>query len=65
MLLFVDYIGTKQIIAPALNAHVGGPSKLYEGSRAQIKGAIDALVSAQLRTATSAKISSHSICSAH
>jgi len=44
MLLFVDYIGTKQIIAPALNAHVGGPSKLYEGSRAQIKGAIDALV---------------------
>jgi hypothetical protein len=26
MLLFVDYIATKQIIAPAL---VGGPSKLY------------------------------------
>jgi AcrR family transcriptional regulator len=44
MLLFVDYIATKQIIASALNAYVGGPSKLYEGSRAQIKGAIDALV---------------------
>jgi AcrR family transcriptional regulator len=44
MLLFVDYIATKQIIASALNAHVGGPSKLYEGSRAQIQGAIDALV---------------------
>jgi AcrR family transcriptional regulator len=44
MLLFVDYIATKQIIAPALNAYVGGPSKLYEASRAQIKGAIDALV---------------------
>ena len=44
MLLFVDYIATKQIIAPALNAHVGGPTKLYEGSRAQIQGAIDALV---------------------
>src|SRR6202047_5085768 len=44
MLLFVDYIATKQIIAPALNAYVGGPSKLYEGSRAQIQGAIDALV---------------------
>jgi hypothetical protein len=29
---------------PALNAYVGGPSKLYEGSRAQIQGAIDALV---------------------
>ena len=44
MLLFVDYIATKQIIAPALNAYVGGPSKLYEGSRAQIQGAINALV---------------------
>src|SRR5258707_2676223 len=44
MLLFVDYIATKQIIAPALNAYLGGPSKLYEGSRAQIQGAIDALV---------------------
>jgi len=44
MLLFVDYIATKQIIAPALNAYVRGPSKLYEGSRAQIQGAIDALV---------------------
>jgi AcrR family transcriptional regulator len=45
MLLFVDYIAAKQIIAPALNSVVGGPSKLYEGSRGQIKRAIDALVS--------------------
>ena len=44
MLLFVDYIAAKQIIAPALNTFVGGPSKLYEGSRAQIQGAINALV---------------------
>jgi AcrR family transcriptional regulator len=44
MLLFVDYIATKQIIGPALNSLVGGPSKLYEGSRTQIKGAIDSLV---------------------
>jgi AcrR family transcriptional regulator len=44
MTLFVDYIATKQIIAPALNTLVGGPSKLYEGSRAQIGGAIHALV---------------------
>src|SRR6202522_1702292 len=43
MLLFVDYIATKQIIAPALNTLVGGPSKLYEGSRAQVQGAIEAL----------------------
>jgi len=44
MLLFVDYIAAKQIIAPALNTLVGGPSKLFEGSRNQIQGAIDALV---------------------
>jgi AcrR family transcriptional regulator len=44
MLLFVDYIATKQIIAPALNTLVGGPSKLYEGSRAQVQGAITSLV---------------------
>ena len=44
MLLFVDYIATKQIIAPALNTLVGGKSNLYERSRAPISGAIDALV---------------------
>lgn len=44
MLLFVDHIAAKQIIAPALNTVVGGPSKLYAGSRSQIRGAIDALV---------------------
>ncbi len=44
MLLFVDYIAAKQIIAPALNTIVGGPSKVYEASRAQITGAIQALV---------------------
>jgi AcrR family transcriptional regulator len=44
MLLFVDHIAAKQIIAPALNTFVGGPSKLYEASRAQITGAIHALV---------------------
>jgi AcrR family transcriptional regulator len=44
MLLFVDYIAAKQLIAPALNTLVGGTSKLYEGSRAQVSGAIEALV---------------------
>jgi AcrR family transcriptional regulator len=44
MLLFVDYIATKHIIAPALNTIVGGPSKMYEASRANIAGAINALV---------------------
>ncbi|MBV8114481.1 MAG: TetR/AcrR family transcriptional regulator [Silvibacterium sp.] len=44
MLLFVDYIAAKHIIAPALNTIVGGAAKLYEGSRTQIQGAIEALV---------------------
>src|SRR5215472_2469698 len=45
MLLFVDHIAAKQIIAPALNTIVGGPSKLFEGSRSQMTGAINTLVS--------------------
>jgi AcrR family transcriptional regulator len=43
MLLFVDYIATKKIIAPALNA-VGGTSKVIEASHEPIQGAIRALV---------------------
>jgi AcrR family transcriptional regulator len=50
MLLFVDYIAAKHIIAPALNTYVGGPSKLYEGSRAQIHGAIDTLVKRAIKS---------------
>src|SRR6185312_9412934 len=44
MLLFVDHIAAKQIIAPALNTLAGGAAKLYEGSHGQIRAAIDALV---------------------
>jgi AcrR family transcriptional regulator len=44
MLLFIDYIEAKHLIAPALNAYVGGPSKLFECSRSQVQGAIEALV---------------------
>ncbi len=44
MLLFVDYIAAKHIIAPALNSIVGGPSRLFETTRGQIQGAIDSLV---------------------
>jgi len=44
MLLFIDYIATKKIIAPALNALVGGQSKVVEASLAQIHKAIRALV---------------------
>jgi AcrR family transcriptional regulator len=44
MLLFVDYIAAKHVIAPALNTLVGGPSKLFESSATQIKAATRALV---------------------
>ena len=44
MMLFIDYIATKQIIASALNSVVGGPSRLYVSSRVPVTGAIEALV---------------------
>ena len=44
MLLFVDYIATKKIIAPALNAAVGGESKVIEASHEPIQGAMRSLV---------------------
>jgi AcrR family transcriptional regulator len=44
MLLCVDFIAAKHLIAPALNTLLGDPSKLFEASGAQIKGAIEALV---------------------
>lgn len=50
MLLFVDHIATKQIIAPALNSLVGGPSKLFETSRSLVQGAINSLVNRAIRS---------------
>ncbi len=50
MLLFVDYIAAKHIIAPALNTLVGGPSKVYEASRGQVQGAIEALVKRAIKS---------------
>ena len=44
MLLFVDYIATKQLIAAALNTLIGGPAKLFESSGMQITTAIHSLV---------------------
>ena len=44
MLMFVDHIATKQIIAPALNALVGDPKEVFEASYAKIWEAIRALV---------------------
>ena len=50
MLLFVDYIAAKHIIAPVLNTFVGGASKLYDSSRGQIQGAIEALVQRAIKS---------------
>jgi AcrR family transcriptional regulator len=50
MVLFVDYIAAKKIIAPVLNSIVGGPSRLYDASRAQTAGAINALVKAAVES---------------
>ena len=50
MLLFVDYIATKKIIAPALNALVGGPSEVVEASLGQIHKAIRALVKRAIKS---------------
>jgi len=44
LLLFVDAVATKQIIAPALNALVGDHKKVFEASYAQIHEAIRVLV---------------------
>jgi len=50
MMVFIDYIAAKQIIASALNSVVGGPSRLYESSRVHIAGAIDALVKTAIKS---------------
>jgi AcrR family transcriptional regulator len=50
MLLFVDHIAAKQIIAPALNALVGDPKKVFEASYTQIWDAIRALVKRAIKS---------------
>jgi AcrR family transcriptional regulator len=44
MLLLVDFIAAKQIIAPALETVVGGPKKLYESSRSLLRNAGESLL---------------------
>jgi AcrR family transcriptional regulator len=44
LLLFVDYIAAKHLIAPALNALLGDPKKVFEASYVQIWEAIRTLV---------------------
>ena len=44
LLLFVDAIAAKQLIAPALNTLLGDPKKVFEASYAKMHQAIGALV---------------------
>ena len=50
MLLFVDHIATKKIIAPAWNSMVDGHSKVFEASYGQIWDAIRALVKRAIKS---------------
>lgn len=44
LLLLVDHVAAKHIIAPALNSVAGGASRLYEDSRSLVQGALDDLI---------------------
>jgi len=50
LLLFVDAIAAKQLIAPALNALLGDPKKVFETSHTKIYQAIRALVKRGVET---------------
>jgi AcrR family transcriptional regulator len=50
LLLFVDAVETKQIIAPVLNTLVGDPRQVFEASYAQIHGALRALVTRAIKS---------------
>src|ERR1700693_5217516 len=50
LLLFVDGIATKHLIAPALNTLLGDPKKVFEASYAQVHEALRALVKRAVRS---------------
>ena len=50
LLLFVDAVETKQIIAPVLNTLVDDPKKVFEASYAQIHEALRALVKRAIKS---------------
>jgi AcrR family transcriptional regulator len=45
MLVFIDYIAAKKIIAPALNSMAGGPSRVFQQTNRLMEGAAHALAS--------------------
>jgi AcrR family transcriptional regulator len=50
LLLFVDAVAAKQIIAPALNTLVGDPKQVFEASHAQIWEVVRALVKRAIKS---------------
>lgn len=50
MLLFIDHIATKKLIAPVVNALVGDPNKVFEASHAQTWAAIRSLVKRAIKS---------------
>src|SRR5271155_2719202 len=50
LLLFVDSIETKQLIAPALNTLIGDPKKVFAASYAQTQEALRALVKREIES---------------
>jgi AcrR family transcriptional regulator len=50
LLLFVDAIAAKQLIAPAVNTLVGDPKKMFESSYAQMWEAVRVLVKRAIRS---------------
>lgn len=45
MLIFIDYIAAKKIIAPALNAMAGGPSRVFQQTNRLMEESANALAS--------------------
>jgi AcrR family transcriptional regulator len=45
LLVFIDYIAAKKIIAPALNAMTGGPSRVFQQTNRLMEEAANALAS--------------------
>jgi AcrR family transcriptional regulator len=50
LLLFVEYMAAKQLIAPALSALLGDPKKVFESAYAQVWDAIRALVKRAMKS---------------
>ena len=50
MLLFIDHIATKKLIAPVVNALLGDPNKVFEASHAQTWAAIRTLVKRAIKS---------------